>query len=93
MQQNPPLCKTMPTLPANPRTEAIGAFIETIRQPDRFTGSLDRAAAMGKPVVVLKVGRSERTRRAVSTHTVAIRLPQQRPAPSRQGRWFESISL
>jgi acyl-CoA synthetase (NDP forming) len=53
----------------DPRTEAIGAFIETIRQPDRFTGALDRAAAMGKPVVVLKVGRSERTRRAVSTHT------------------------
>src|SRR6202045_4399120 len=53
----------------DPRTEAIGAFIETIRQPDRFTGALDRAAVMGKPVVVLKVGRSERTRRAVSTHT------------------------
>jgi hypothetical protein len=55
----------------DPRTEAIGAFIETIRQPDRFTGALDRAAAMGKPIVVLKVGRSERTRRAVSTHTGA----------------------
>jgi acetate---CoA ligase (ADP-forming) len=27
----------------DPRTEAIGAFIETIRQPDRFTGALDRA--------------------------------------------------
>src|SRR5216684_737421 len=53
----------------DPRTEAIGAFIETIRQPDRFIAALDRAAALGKPVVVLKVGRGERTRRAVPTHT------------------------
>jgi acetate---CoA ligase (ADP-forming) len=56
----------------DPRTEAIGAFIEIIRQPDRFIGALDRAAAMGKPVVVLKVGRGERTRRAVSSHTGGI---------------------
>jgi acyl-CoA synthetase (NDP forming) len=53
----------------DPRTGAIGAFIETIRQPDRFVAALDRAAALGKPVVVLKVGRSERTRLAVPTHT------------------------
>jgi acetate---CoA ligase (ADP-forming) len=53
----------------DPRTEGIAAFIETIRQPDRFIGALDRAAALGKPVAVLKVGRGERTRRAVSTHT------------------------
>ncbi len=53
----------------DPRTEAIGAFVETIRQPERFIGALDRAAAVGKPVVVLKVGRGERTMRAVPTHT------------------------
>jgi acyl-CoA synthetase (NDP forming) len=29
---------------------------------DRFIAALDRAAAVGKPVVVLKVGRGERTR-------------------------------
>src|SRR5262249_58853430 len=53
----------------DPRTEAVAAFIETIRQPDRLIAALDRAAAMGKPVVVLKVGRGKRTRRAVPTHT------------------------
>jgi len=52
-----------------PGTRAIGMFIETIRQPERFVGALDRAAASGKPVVVLKVGRGERARRAVPTHT------------------------
>lgn len=50
-------------------TGAIGAFIETIRQPERFAAALDRAAELGKPVVVLKVGRGERTRVAVPTHT------------------------
>src|SRR5207302_1715005 len=34
-----------------------------------FVAALDRAADRGKPVVVLKVGRSDRTRRAISSHT------------------------
>src|SRR5499427_3033377 len=53
----------------DPLTKVIGAFIETIRYPDRFVAALDRAAAHGKPVVVLKVGRTERTQCAVTTHT------------------------
>ena len=53
----------------DPHTKVIGGFIETVRSPDRFVAALDRAAAQGKPVVVLKVGRTERTRHAVTTHT------------------------
>jgi acyl-CoA synthetase (NDP forming) len=53
----------------DPETTVIGGFIETIRSPDRFIAGLDRAAEQGKPVVVLKVGRAERTQRAVTTHT------------------------
>jgi acetate---CoA ligase (ADP-forming) len=53
----------------DPHTQVIGGFIETVRHPDRFVAALDRAWAQGKPVVVLKVGRSERTERAVATHT------------------------
>jgi acyl-CoA synthetase (NDP forming) len=53
----------------DPDTRIIGGFIETIRQPERFAAALDRAAARGKPVVLLKVGRSERARRAIVTHT------------------------
>ena len=53
----------------DPHTAVIGLFIETIREPDRFVAALDRAAAAGKPVVVLKVGPGERARRAVPTHT------------------------
>ena len=53
----------------DPHTKVIGSFIETVRSPDRFAAALDRAAAQGKPLVVLKVGRTERTRHAVTTHT------------------------
>src|SRR5206468_2559058 len=51
------------------RDAGIAMFVGTVRQPDRFVAALDRAAARGKPVVVLKVGRNERTRRAITTHT------------------------
>jgi acetate---CoA ligase (ADP-forming) len=52
-----------------PETEIIGCFIETIRHKERFAATLDRAAALGKPVVVLKVGQAARTRRAIVAHT------------------------
>src|SRR5437762_2884233 len=53
----------------DPATKVIAMFLETVREPGRFVAALDRAADRGKPVVVLKVGRSERTRRAVTSHT------------------------
>ncbi len=53
----------------DPATRIVGAFIETVREPERFAAALDRAAANGKLVAVLKVGRTARTRRAVATHT------------------------
>jgi acyl-CoA synthetase (NDP forming) len=56
----------------DPHTKVIGGFIETVRYPDRFVAALDHAAAQGKPVVVLKVGRTERTQHAVTSHTGGI---------------------
>jgi acyl-CoA synthetase (NDP forming) len=50
-------------------TRVIAMFLESVRQPERFVAALDRAADRGKPVVVLKVGRSDRTRRAITSHT------------------------
>jgi acetate---CoA ligase (ADP-forming) len=50
-------------------TRVIALFLESVRRPERFVAALDRAAERGKPVVVLKVGRSERARRAISSHT------------------------
>jgi acyl-CoA synthetase (NDP forming) len=53
----------------DPDTQVIAMFLESVRQPGRFVAALDRAAGAGKPVVVLKVGRSERARRAITSHT------------------------
>ena len=53
----------------DPATTVIATFTEWIGEPERYVAALDRAAAAGKPVVVLKVGRQERTRRAIGTHT------------------------
>ncbi len=53
----------------DPDTRVIATFTEWIAEPERYVAALDRAADAGKPVVVLKVGRQERTRRAIGTHT------------------------
>jgi acyl-CoA synthetase (NDP forming) len=53
-------------------TRAIGLFLETVREPRAFAESLARCAAVGKPVVCLKVGRSEAAARAALSHTGAI---------------------
>src|SRR5262249_40323723 len=53
----------------DPATRVIATFTETVREPERYVAALDRAADAGKPVVVLKVGRIERTQRAITSHT------------------------
>jgi acyl-CoA synthetase (NDP forming) len=53
----------------DPSTKVIATFTETVREPERYVAALDRAAAAGKPVVVLKVGRNARTQRAITSHT------------------------
>jgi acyl-CoA synthetase (NDP forming) len=53
----------------DPETRVIATFTESVGDPERFVAALDRAADRGKPVVVLKAGKSERTRRAVTSHT------------------------
>jgi acyl-CoA synthetase (NDP forming) len=56
----------------DPNTKTIGCFLESVREPERFAAALDRARERDKPVVALKVGRAERTRRAVATHTAGL---------------------
>ncbi len=53
----------------DPNTKVIGTFTESVREPERYVAALDRAANAGKPVVVLKVGKTERTQRAITSHT------------------------
>src|ERR1700692_948005 len=53
----------------DPNTNVIATFTETVREPERYVTALDRAADAGKPVVVIKVGRTERTQHAITSHT------------------------
>jgi len=53
-------------------TKAIGLVIEKIRRPRKFFAAARRAALAGKPIVALKLGRSERTVRMAASHTGAI---------------------
>jgi acyl-CoA synthetase (NDP forming) len=53
----------------DPNTKVIATFTETVREPERYVAALDRAANAGKPIVAIKVGRTERTQRAITSHT------------------------
>lgn len=54
------------------RVQVVALFLETIRNPDLFASAAATAADLGKRIVVLKVGRSDRGRAAVESHTGAI---------------------
>lgn len=56
----------------DPGTAVIAAFIEGVRNPERFLQVADKALAAGKPIVALKVGRSERGASAARSHTGAL---------------------
>ena len=53
-------------------TRAIGLFLETVRRPAAFRDALEGCALADKPVVCLKVGRSEAAARAALSHTGAL---------------------
>ncbi len=59
-------------LAADDGTRAIGLFAETIRRPAAFAAALALAAEAGKPVVCLKVGRSQAAARAALAHSGAV---------------------
>lgn len=59
----------------DPSVSVVSAFLETIRDPERFFAECDRAREMGKPVVVLKSGRTEAAQKAAMAHSGALSAP------------------
>src|ERR1700719_2077054 len=53
-------------------TDVILLFIEGIRDVDKFLTAARRAAEIGKPVIVTKVGRSGAGERAAASHTASM---------------------
>lgn len=59
----------------DPHVRVICGFVEAIRDPERFFFECDRALAVGKPVVILKSGRTEAARKMAAAHTGALAAP------------------
>jgi acyl-CoA synthetase (NDP forming) len=56
----------------DPDTRSIAVFIEAVRDVASFRAGAERARAAGKPVVVLKIGRSAATAKSAQAHTGAL---------------------
>ena len=59
-------------LAADAETSGVLLFLESIRDPARFRSAAQTAARAGKPVVVLKAGRSLAGRQASQSHTASL---------------------
>ncbi len=56
----------------DPETRVVAAFIEEFRRPEQFVRVAELAQEVGKPLIILKVGRSDIARRATVAHTGAL---------------------
>ncbi|MGZ5618281.1 MAG: acetate--CoA ligase family protein [Usitatibacter sp.] len=56
----------------DPAVKTVIVFAEQIRKPAKFMAMTRKAADAGKPVIVLKSGRSEKGQAAVMAHTGAV---------------------
>lgn len=56
----------------DPATQVIMAYLEGCRDGDRLRHALELARAAGKPVVIVKVGRTELGALAAASHTAAL---------------------
>jgi acetate---CoA ligase (ADP-forming) len=57
---------------ADASTDVIAMFLESVRDPVRFVAAARRAAEIGKPIVVAKVGQSGAGARASASHTASM---------------------
>jgi len=57
------------------RTRSIALLLEDLKDPLKFARAADKAFQAGKPIVALKVGRSEKGRQAAASHTGAMAGP------------------
>jgi acyl-CoA synthetase (NDP forming) len=59
----------------DPHTRVICAYVESIRSVARFIELATRAAQLQRPIILLKIGRSETSERAALAHTGAMTGP------------------
>ena len=56
----------------SPETRVIACLMETVRAPEHFLAAIEKADHLGIPVVVLKLGRTERGQRFALAHSGAL---------------------
>ena len=56
----------------DPHTHAVMLFCEAVRNGPGFVAALDKARRLGKPVIAIKVGRSDAGTRASASHTASL---------------------
>jgi len=56
----------------DPEIKVIGCLVEGFKDGPRFAAAARRAAEMGKPIIGLKVGRSDYGAKAAQSHTASI---------------------
>jgi len=56
----------------DPEIKVIAAYIEGLRNGRKFVRMAERAAEMGKSIVAIKVGRTEKGAKAASSHTASV---------------------
>jgi acetate---CoA ligase (ADP-forming) len=56
----------------DPHTHAVMLFCEAVRNGPGFIAALEKARRLGKPVIAIKVGRSDAGTRATASHTASL---------------------
>jgi acyl-CoA synthetase (NDP forming) len=56
----------------DPHTDAVMLFCETVRNGPGFIEALQKARDRGKPIIAIKIGRSEAGTRASASHTASL---------------------
>jgi acetyltransferase len=56
----------------DPETTAVMLFLEGFKRPERFLALADRALELGKPILVVKVGRSPQAKAASIAHSGSL---------------------
>ena len=66
------LCDYLAYCLDDPETHAVMLFVEGFKRPERFLALADRALAMGKPILAVKVGRSPQAQDAAIAHSGSL---------------------
>lgn len=66
------LCDYLSVAVQDPKVRMVLSFVEAIRRPEDFTAVARMAAGLGKPIALIKVGRTQQAAQRAAAHTGAL---------------------